>query len=157
MDALIVIIALWVLGSYVFAALAPLLFELLGYAIAFIFECACVALLFVLRGAGIALTWACRKAARGMGLGFLFLSILIEEWRRGPEDQQAYDDDDDDDDLYEAARDLLGLRPGFTRKAFERAYKAAMKRAHPDAGGTTAQAQKVNKARETIRRAHGWA
>lgn len=161
METIFIILVLWVLASLVFAELIPVLFELLGYAIAFLFKCIFAALFLILRGLWIGLLWAGRNAARGIALGALFVSILVQEWRRGgdhdAETDEEFEDGDAAGDRYEAARELLGLAPGFTRKAFERAYKAAMKRAHPDVGGNTAQAQEINQARDLIRRVHGWA
>lgn len=58
---------------------------------------------------------------------------------------------------YEAALQLLKLREGhFSRSDFNKHYRRAMQAAHPDAGGSTAQAQAVNAARDLIRKRHAW-
>ncbi len=47
---------------------------------------------------------------------------------------------------------LLGVRVGAGRREIERAYRAAMKRAHPDHGGSTEQAAALNAARDLLLR-----
>tara|TARA_R110000868_G_scaffold37198_3_gene131835 strand:- start:360 stop:545 length:186 start_codon:yes stop_codon:yes gene_type:complete len=51
---------------------------------------------------------------------------------------------------------LLGLTPGFKQEDLERAYKRAIRAAHPDAGGSAAQAAAVNVARDLIIQEMGW-
>lgn len=48
------------------------------------------------------------------------------------------------------ARSLLGVGADATREEVEAAYTRVMKRAHPDQGGTSGLAAKVNEARETL-------
>ena len=109
-----------------------------------------------------ALRWALPRAARAIWLGLSFLYFLAAELRHPtPEDEEDADDDhhqdgdgaghEDDDDLYRAALTLLGLADGFTRDALDAAYKAAIRKTHPDAGGCVADAQAVNMARSLLR------
>ena len=57
----------------------------------------------------------------------------------------------------ELAEELLGLKAGqYDQKAFKRAFNKAMKKAHPDHGGTNEAARMVNDARDVIRQKHGW-
>lgn len=51
------------------------------------------------------------------------------------------------DDLYE----LLGVSPTASPEVIAAAYKAMMKRYHPDAGGNTEQAQRINNAYDVLR------
>lgn len=48
------------------------------------------------------------------------------------------------------ACEILGVGPKATPDEVEAAYRAAMKRAHPDAGGSTEQAARVNEARALL-------
>jgi hypothetical protein len=50
------------------------------------------------------------------------------------------------------ARSLLGVADDATRDQIEAAYLRVMKRAHPDQGGTSGLASKVNAARERLLR-----
>jgi hypothetical protein len=43
-----------------------------------------------------------------------------------------------------------------SRREFDAAYRAAMKRVHPDAGGSARAAQQLNEARDVIRESKGW-
>ena len=57
---------------------------------------------------------------------------------------------------YEEALALLALTPDFTKPALKRAYRAAIRKAHPDAGGTARAAQAVNGAYELLLQSRGW-
>lgn len=57
---------------------------------------------------------------------------------------------------YEAALMELGLSAVFTEPEFVAAYRRAIRTAHPDAGGSTVRAQRVNSARDLIRARRGW-
>lgn len=48
------------------------------------------------------------------------------------------------------AYDLLGLQPGASEEAIREAHRALMKRIHPDAGGTSGLAARVNQAKDTL-------
>lgn len=165
----------WIIFSHVIAEVLPELVRGIGYLIGFLLLClwevlkfAFRAALWLLRHGAIAIVWAVRVAARGLHLGFLFLFYFADEWRRGPQDEAGAPDEEfsgaapDDDgtspaDAYAQALALLGLTPGFTRAALKRAYRAAIRKAHPDAGGSAQAAQAVNAAYELILHAHGWA
>ncbi len=51
---------------------------------------------------------------------------------------------------------LLALPPGFTQANLKAAYRTAIRRAHPDAGGTQEAAQAVIAAHALIRSRNGW-
>lgn len=173
MDVIFIVLAVWVLFSIVFAEIMPVIFEFLGYALAYVLKCIGVALAAVITCLLLALyravRWCARKCWRGIAVAFVFLAILMQEWWRGPacddeyegENAESAGDDKDKEpaarDPYQDAIDLLGLKPGFNRAALNRAYKQAMKHAHPDAGGSTRKAQAVNQARDFLKRARGWA
>lgn len=48
------------------------------------------------------------------------------------------------------AYDLLGLQPGASEEAIREAHRGLMKRIHPDAGGTSGLAARVNQAKDTL-------
>lgn len=48
------------------------------------------------------------------------------------------------------AYEILGLQPGADEEAIREAHRALMKRIHPDAGGTSGLAARVNQAKDTL-------
>lgn len=147
------------------AELGPVIIEGLGALFRFFGLVLKVALTAILKGIALLLLLAFRGlclAGRGARLAAVFLYFLIAELLRGADEpQQGFDDqdgaaadpdedDDNDADLYQAALTLLGLPPRFTRAELDAAFKAAIRKAHPDAGGSVDQAQAVNAARDLL-------
>lgn len=83
-------------------------------------------------------------------------AAVLEAWLdrvHGPAWREAADmpQSSGDGAMTEAeALDILGLEPGATREEIEKAWRAQMARNHPDKGGSTWIATRINAARELL-------
>ena len=85
--------------------------------------------------------------------GYFLVCELINDAQRVDEaeeqDSNAYVSSSDLS--YEEACFVLGLEPNATNSEIDRAYKSAIKLAHPDLGGSADQAALINQARVVIK------
>lgn len=166
MELLFIGLMIWICGSIIFAEIFPALIELFIYLVQFAFLClwhAVKGMLWILRHIGDALG---RSAAHGWHHLRLFLALLFEEWRHGPQagdqedEEPVFADDDDADDPhpspYDLALAILGLREPFTHADLKHVYRQGMKQAHTDVGGRKEDAQALNAARDLVMQTHGW-
>jgi hypothetical protein len=163
MEFFIIMIA-WFIISHILAELGPLVIAGLGAAIRFLFMAQWMAIIAILR----ALIWltvqlvrllvrAARLGGRCLAFAASVLFYLLQDWLRGAAGEAEADAAPDEEDLFEAALRLLGLPADYTRAALDATYKQAIRKAHPDTGGSVDQAQAVNAAREILLRRRGWA
>lgn len=86
---------------------------------------------------------------RGQWLGsavLLLLSAYLAPLARTPRTAAG----ESDQMSLEEARSILGVAPEATRAEIQDAYRRLMRRAHPDQGGTTGLASKLNAARDRL-------
>ena len=118
-----------------------------------------VSLLMVMRG-----LWEAALLPAGLGWWLasggslkLYLDRRFPGWRHNVDenaDTRAFDPRRADVMTPKEAYEILGLQPGQSREAIGVAYRAAMKKVHPDQGGSPEQAVRLNQARDVLLRRH---
>ena len=158
----------WLVHIALFAALIglrllPILVAWLAQLVAVLAKLFFAALLAILPAAAMGLGLAVSFVL----LGIVRLALLVWVVAREAVCAAAHDDDTGDSRAGpEAARQssgiaeacaLLGLpATGFTPDDLKRAYRAAVKQAHPDQGGSAADTRAILSARDRIRDHFGW-
>jgi hypothetical protein len=94
---------------------------------------ALIALALILLG-----VWAARTGARRLGRA---TGRAVRAVRPAPKPNEMSEAE---------ARSLLGVKPGASAKAVQKAYLRLIRRAHPDSGGTEGLASMLNTARDTL-------
>lgn len=83
-----------------------------------------------------------------------YLDRTFPDWRDGDEGQRGsrsrQDAPGDGRMSVEEALEILGLEPNATRAEIRRAHRSLMKRLHPDHGGSTYLAAKINQAKDLL-------
>lgn len=155
---------IWFMLCTIFAELGAALIIGLGAAIRFLFVAQWMAIFAILRAMLWLLVQLVRLLIRALIMIGRFLAFamrvlfyLIQDGLRGGQADDQAADEDDEEELYDAALRLLGLPPDYSRAALDVAFKRAIRKAHPDTGGSVDQAQAVNTARDLLLRRKGWA
>jgi len=105
-----------------------------------------------LKAAELALLWQDARAddPRSAQLIETYLDRMHPSWRedmaRGEREMQGPDGRMSPAEAYE----ILGLSPGASREEIRRAHRELMVRLHPDRGGSTYLASKINEAKEVL-------
>lgn len=171
MEIIIVLFA-WCLVSALFAELFPLLLEGAGYLLAYLLYAVWIALKTVVTLGIRALLWLAPRLWAGIKLATYFSFLLVQEWRRGPaaEDSESSNEEepggDETQDIqdprerevaaYRTALAALGLPEPFSKQDLIKAFRAAIKKAHSDLGGSDDAARRIIAARDLLMREHGW-
>ena len=99
----------------------------------------------------VALWRECRaEDAPAASLLETYLDRLMPGWREAGDGGGAASSRASDAMTRGEAYDILGLRPGAAEAEIREAYHRLMKKVHPDQGGSTYLAAKLNRAREVL-------
>lgn len=173
MEYIFVGLILWAFfGYYALVILVDFVLPLLLLIAEYLVTCLIVAIAAVFQFIFRTVAVAIGGTVRWIGTGFLFTWYLILELRAGhagdddeadaDHDADAFDDGDLDEDegflgaQIDEARALFGLGAAYTREELSRAYKRAIRDAHPDRGGTNHDAVRLNVARDLLMTVNGW-
>jgi hypothetical protein len=100
--------------------------------------------------AAVTFTAAGFAAVRGAWLGALVLAGLAAFFAPLTRSPQTPRDRGAAEMSLEEARSILGVGPDATREEIQAAYRRLMRMAHPDQGGTSGLAAKLNAARDRL-------
>lgn len=139
--------------------------------IAMVLTCVAILLRLVVLIICTPVFWMCRVVGSGLRLlPYIALELLVSRFRRTPQPKPDFSQwygtpphgksagpaPAPPPDPYAQAAALLGLPRDFNEAALKAAYRAAIRKAHPDAGGSAAAAQAVIAAHDLIRQRKGW-
>lgn len=94
-------------------------------------------------------------AAKGrpwIGSGLVALAVLYAVRRKPQRSRASPVQGQPPSPQLDEARALLGLKPGCNESAIRDAHRRLIAKVHPDAGGTSALAEKINEARNMLLR-----
>ncbi len=154
----------WIVFAYVLAYAMYALIQIGPAVLYFFFSSLCVAADFLIDNTIRAVRYTAPRLWRGSVLLARFAVLFIRELSAPDSDEDEEEENPGPEpdapafDAYERALARLGVSPACGRTSVTQAYRALMKRVHPDApGGSTQAAQEVNEAYALIKQRRGWA
>lgn len=138
-------------------------FKIISYPLLFIITCCVMTGWLALRGLWWLATDGRRRAAPRLRRALLFAWFLIDELvpdepeTEAPEEPQPKPQSAVPPDPLREAFKLFGLKVDCTKEDVLRAHRAAIRKAHPDRGGSAVRAAEINAARDLIMERKGWA
>lgn len=174
MGILFGILIAWLIFSFILVEIGPLIGMMVVYLVRFILLCIWITISSIAKLIGLAITLPLRGIWFVLCLPFR-LRRRVDPWDEdeaefGQESEAEFDGGPQDEPEpepeqtrtpfrtpYEVACWVLGLAPNsFDLAEFKKAYRSAIRKSHPDAGGDEEHAKIINRSAEIIRTAHGW-
>ncbi len=178
MEMLVGFFIAWLIFCFVFAEIGPLIGMLIVYLVQFVAVCTWVTISTILKLLLLTITLPLRLLWFLLCVPFRRLR-RVDPWEEMDEEfepefednfeqehEARFEEEEPEPEQkakapfrtpYEAACWFLGLEPNsFDKATFKKAYRSAIRTAHPDAGGDLEHAQTINRSADIIRAAHGW-